>query len=366
MYYTKPKGNKNIYIIEKTKPLTKLDIDNCFVLEKEKAYVLAPVESLFNKKPEYPLTENNIKVLINKQLKTPCSLCIDKINGITKNCEWAQEVSKDKECVFRPSEYISEGVLKELTTRKFIKPNLTLNRTFSSFSYEDIDFSRIEQNRLAWKVRKNLGEYAQKKEKEFCSKCLYECILNSYKIAKNCLFTYDDLKQIILPKIINEYGSLDEFLSRLLYTGKFGLIKIGKTRATNWVVGLPCKDKYYITKTYHPFLTLKVDKQIIEDTFSKGLVPPEKEKISILAYSTIEVFDKPFRNTILEKLTLSYFYLNNRFVGISPIKDGIRIHFIEVGYNHRELKSIDYKDVKTLFRSYYAFNSLNKNFCERS
>ncbi len=357
MYYTKPKNNKHIYIIEKTKPLTKLDIDNCFVLEKKKAFVVSPVETLFNKKPEYPLTDTDVKVLVNKQLKSPCSLCTDKINGITKNCVWAQGSFNSKECVFRPSEYISEGVLNEIDTRQFIKPNLTLERTFSSFSYDDIDFARIEENRLAWKVRKNLGEYASKKEKEFCSKC----ILNSYQIAKTCLFTYDDLKNLILPKITNEFGSIDEFLSRLLYTGKFGLIKINKQRASKWVVGLPCKDKYYITKTYHPYLTLKVDKQIIEDTFSKGLVPPDQEKISLMAYATIEVFDRPFKNSALDKLALSYFYCNHRFVGVSPIKDGIRIHFIEVGYNQRELNSVDYTDTKTLFRSYYNFNRLNQN-----
>jgi hypothetical protein len=361
LYYTKPKDNKNIYIIEKTKPVTKLDIDNCFVLEKEKAFIISPVETLFYKKPEYPLADTDVKVLINKQIKNPCSLCIDKINGITKNCIWAQ--TNSKECIFRPSEYISEGVLKELDAREFIKPNLTLSRTFSSFSYDDIDFSRIEDNRLAWKVRKNLNEYALKKEKDFCSKCLYQCTLDSYKIAKKCLFTYDDLKNLILPKITNEFGSIDEFLSRLLYTGKFGLIKIDKERASNWVVGLPCKDKYFITKAYYPYLALKVDKKIIEDTFSKGLVPPEKEKVSVMAYATLEVFDRPFKNWRGDdNFTLSCFYFSHRFVGVSPIKNGIRIHYIEVGYNHRELKSIDYTDIKYLMRNYYHFRALNKNF----
>lgn len=360
MFYTQPNNDKRIFVIEKDKPLKQLDIDNCFLKEEKNCFVTLPVECLFEQKPFYPFSAENTTLYVNKEKVSPCSLCADRLNSLTKNCSWGN----GSECKFKPAQYIPEGNLSEVRKRTFVKPNLTLPRTFSTnFDYDEIDFKRIDNNKEAWKIRKNLGEYIEKKQTSECNACLFECSLNTYRIQKNCRYTIDDLKQAILPKITKEFGSIDNFLQRILYTGKFGLIKVSdKKRSTEWVVGLPEKDDYYLIKTYHPYQTIKVNKTIIEKTFTAGMLPPEKEKIALLGYTCIEVFGRPFKHWYRNKhLSPAYFCNSSRFIGVSPIKDGIKLHYIEVGYNHRELQSIEFTNVKDLVSRYWQFRELNKN-----
>lgn len=297
------------YVLPDSGDLGELKLDGCLVARGKGKVYAHPLEALEGKRVEaqgsewdpvfgFQKGEAERFFILNGEKKECrfCDLCKDRLNGLTGNC--FDYRTKPKGCAFKPA--IASAMFRiSLNGQKQIRP--TAVSTDSAFhkpyypSGVSFDNKVIRKNRRLHRARYRLWDFSQKKQRKYCSRCIFEglCWINTRKVIEHCMVTNEKTEARCLKKIRKRFESVEEFLRLLSYSGSEIKYKPkGAKRKTIWRVSFPFnRRKFVIRKLTRPFASAQVSFRRVEKWgTAKPLPVKNQEHVAALAWFFMEEF----------------------------------------------------------------------------
>ena len=302
--YTQTDGT---YVFPDPEALKVLKPDSCTVRKVDEKICLIPLEDLKGKQVEdgdrhgyspvwrYQNDKNEPYILMNGQKADTkyCNFCKDRLNGITGNC--FNQTIKPNGCSFNPVDDLKPFEISMDGWKKLRAIDLNKDTPFYKPRPCSVDFNpkTIKRNKKIRLIARHLPEYQEKKVEKYCSRCIYQgtCNLNSSKVAEHCMVTEDEIIKQCLNLIRRRYGSVDEYLNLLAYSGgKFIYKPPSHVRESEWRVSQPfSKKQFEIMTPFNCYSELKVQRKFVEDLVTPIAVPEKnREKIAALAWDYLD------------------------------------------------------------------------------
>ncbi len=277
--YTRIRGS---YVMPAPGDISILNLDSCLVGKNKKCLFVRPLEDLaghcaerqcHSSDPVFGLSsDESEKFLIVNGVKLTgncCSICRDRLNGMTGNCFDYQ--IKPKGCIFQPLKPPAPFRI-DLSGWQKIKPTdvSTMSPFAKPYSPSDASFDSktMAQNRKMRRIRYHFWEFRSKKEEKYCSRCIYQglCYFNCRTIAEHCMVTEEKTLKGSLSKIRSKFGSVEEFLKLLSFSGKPVYRRPPKGKRKNkWLVSRPeNRRKFTLRQLNRPFEMISVSRNQIE------------------------------------------------------------------------------------------------------
>lgn len=337
------------YVMQDPGDLSLLNLNSCAVARKSGQLYVCPLETLNGKETEtksdswkdpvfefYGSGEKPEKFMILGGKRSDmkfCSLCRDRLNGLTANC--FDHTVKPKGCTFEPIKPLDDFQISLNGWQKVPSYQVNSRSAFRKpYSPGDISFDQkiMSRNKKALHVKADFGTCLERKKTNECAHCIYKglCRINSMKIAERCLVTQEKTVQKCLGKITRKFGSTDQFLNLLSYSGKEMSYRApNEKRKTKWLILAPSSpDKFTVRKAWRPWKMIQVKRTKIESELCKGPVIQEnKNFIASLAWFFLEKYWNRRREAYR-----GYRGRTIRILSVCPAREGIEATYYPYGW----------------------------------
>ncbi len=347
--YTKING---AYVMPEPGDISSLQLESCVVARDKGKLFVYPISDRIDKDAERgndseydaifgSVSENSERYMIVNGQRVErkfCNFCKDRLNGITGNC--FDYSVKQQGCQFKPSVHLKPFNIS-LTGYTKLKPSDTSRH--SPFQAPDspgeafFDEATYRRNKKMRVVKRNLQDYAERKKKKYCSNCIYEglCQLNTRKVVEHCMETPEKTMKESLSKVVKRFGSIQEFLTLLSYSGSvISYRPKGAKRRTKWRISRPLNRKRFVAiKTRHPWSFVELTKERVERFVRPEALPKTNhELLAALAW----FFMKRYCEREGVARVWAYRRRAMRPLWILPKKEGIEVTHYPYGYRLRQ------------------------------
>ncbi|PIQ87523.1 MAG: hypothetical protein COV74_00180 [Candidatus Omnitrophica bacterium CG11_big_fil_rev_8_21_14_0_20_45_26] len=296
-----------VFVMPDPGDLEALELDNCMIRRANGRLCVAPLDGLAGKQvvqhsggwePVFGYFDGKLDgfgiIRGTRQEVSFCDLCRDKLNGITGNC--FNDRVKPRGCSFEPAAQ-SAGFHIDLSGwRRLPESDVAADSPFWKPRHAEeicFDVRKIRENRKLKITRRHLWEYQKKKEEKYCSRCVFQdlCCLTTRRVVEHCMVTDDFTMRRALTRIRKRFGSVDQFLALLAYSG--GELRYRPKhdkRKTGWRVARPLnREKLLLKKLSRPFRETVVSRSVVESRIQPSQVTiTDPDKAAALAWFFIE------------------------------------------------------------------------------